>query len=77
MSNPLYNVTGSNQPSLMQTVQQFKANPMQMLNKRFNLPQNMAVDPNAILQYLMQTGQVTQEQLNAKYQQAQRLGFRR
>jgi hypothetical protein len=38
---------------------------MSMLNKRFNIPQNVNLnDPNAILQHLMNTGQVSQAQIN-------------
>lgn len=45
--------------------QRFKQNPMQMLNQRFNIPQNVNIsDPNAILQHLMSTGQVSQNQIN-------------
>ena len=45
--------------------QQFRQNPMSMLNKRFNIPQNVNLnDPNAILQHLMNTGQVSQSQIN-------------
>lgn len=45
--------------------QRFKQNPMQMLNQRFNIPQNVNMsDPNAILQHLMSTGQVSQNQIN-------------
>jgi hypothetical protein len=45
--------------------QQFRQNPMSMLNKRFNIPQNVNLnDPNAILQHLMNTGQVSQAQIN-------------
>lgn len=77
MSNPLYNAMGGGMPSLPQMLQQLKANPMQMLGRRFNLPSGITADPNAIIQHLMQTGQVTQQQLNAIYQQAERLGLRR
>lgn len=45
--------------------QRFRQNPIQMLNKRFNIPQNVDLgDPNAILQHLMNTGQVSQNQIN-------------
>lgn len=45
--------------------QQLRQNPLQMLNKQFNIPQNVNMgDPNAILQHLMNTGQVTQNQVN-------------
>lgn len=45
--------------------QRLRQNPMQMLNQRFNIPQNVDMsDPNAILQHLMNTGQVSQNQIN-------------
>lgn len=45
--------------------QRFRQNPMQMLNQRFNIPQNVNLnDPNAILQHLMNSGQVSQNQVN-------------
>ena len=54
-----------------QMIQSFFQNPMQMLSQRFNIPQNVNVnDPNAIIQHLLNTGQITQAQLNQA--QAQR-----
>ena len=54
-------------------LQQFKQNPMQMLlQRRLNVPQNMMSDPNAIMQHLLQTGQINQQQVNQAYQMAQR-----
>lgn len=45
--------------------QQLRQNPSQILNRRFNVPQNVNLtDPNAILQHLMNTGQVSQAQIN-------------
>lgn len=59
----------NNPMQLMQMVQQFKANPMQMLAQmKFNVPQNMSADPQAILNHLLQTGQVNQQQINQAYQ---------
>lgn len=56
-----------------QTLMQFKQNPMQMLlQRRLNVPQNMMSDPNAIMQHLLQTGQINQHQVNQAYQIAQR-----
>lgn len=54
-------------------LQQFKANPMQMLmQRRMNLPQNVPInDPDAILNHLLQTGQISQQQINNAYQMAQ------
>ena len=42
---------------------QFKQNPMAMLSKKFNIPQNMN-DPNEIIQHLLNTGQISQQQVN-------------
>lgn len=45
--------------------QQLRQNPMQLLAKRFNIPNNVNInDPNAIIQHLLDTGQVTQQQYN-------------
>lgn len=57
----------------MQMLQALKSNPAQFLmQRRFNLPQNVGTDPNSILNYLVQSGQVSQQQINAAYQQARR-----
>ena len=60
--------------NMMGMLQQLKANPMQFLmQRRMNLPQGISVnDPQAILNHLVQTGQVSQQQLNQAYQMAQR-----
>ena len=60
MNNPI---------NLLQMVQQLKSNPMAMLSQKFNLPQNLK-DPQEIVQHLMNTGQVTQQQLNQAQQMA-------
>lgn len=44
-------------------LQQFKLDPIQMISRKFNIPQNMN-DPQAIIQHLLNTGQVTQAQVN-------------
>lgn len=45
--------------------QQIRSNPMQLLSRKFNIPQNVnQTNPNEILQYLLNTGQVTQSQVN-------------
>ena len=49
----------------MNLYQQLKSNPMQMLANRFNIPQNLNTnDPNTIIQHLLNTGQVSQAQVN-------------
>ena len=58
----------------MQMLAQFKQNPMGFLaQRRFNVPQSMANNPDEIINYLLQTKQISQDQLNAAYQQMGRL----
>ena len=59
--------------NLYQMMQQLKQNPMSMLSKRFNIPQNMSNDPNQIIQHLMNTGQISQSQYNMANQQLKQL----
>lgn len=52
--------------NIMQSYQQFRANPMQRLMQKYNIPQNIDTNnPNAIIQHLLNTGQVSQQQINA------------
>ena len=52
---------------------QLKQNPMQFLmQRRMNLPYGMN-DPQAILNHLMQTGQISQQQINNAYQMMQKI----
>lgn len=55
--------------NMMAMLQQLKSNPMDMLARRYNLPTNLK-DPNEILNYLVQSGQVSQAQINRAYQMA-------
>lgn len=49
----------------MLNFQQFMQNPMQvMVQKKLNIPQNIANDPQAIVQHLMNTGQMNQDTYN-------------
>lgn len=59
---------------MIQMLQQFKANPMQFLiQRRLNIPAGVSMnDPQAILNHLVNTGQVSQQQINSAYQMAQR-----
>lgn len=46
-------------------LQQLQSNPLQMLSQKFNIPQDLNMnDPNAIIQHLMNTGQVSQQAYN-------------
>lgn len=55
-------------------LQQLKQNPIQFLMQRkMNLPQGIPVnDPQAILNHLLQTGQISQSAVNNAYQMAQK-----
>ena len=48
---------------LMQMYQQLKTNPTQLLSRKFNIPQDIS-NPNDIIQHLLNTGQVSQAQIN-------------
>lgn len=51
---------------IMSMYQQLRTNPMQLLARRFNLPQGMNMNnPNDIIQHLLNTGQISQQQLNS------------
>ena len=65
-------------PSIPQLLQQLRANPASVLSQcRLNVPANISNDPQAIVRHLLNSGQVSQEQLNAVYQQAERMGLRK
>lgn len=56
---------------LMGELKRFQQNPMQyLLNHRFNLPQQYADDPQGAIQYLMNTGRMSQQQFNQLQQMA-------
>lgn len=48
-------------------------NPMQMLNEFMKFKNSFQGDPQATVQELIKSGQMTQQQLNALQQQAQQL----
>lgn len=53
----------NNANDIMNLLQQIRQNPYQVLSQRFNLPQNLN-NPNDIIQHLLNSGQVTQTQVN-------------
>ena len=58
--------------SPMQMVQQLRSNPMQFIRQAgFNIPQNLS-DPNAIIQHLMNSGQISQQ----RYEQARQMAMK-
>lgn len=75
--NPLYNTMQNNNP-LLSSLKALQQNPMQFLaQRRFNIPQNIQNDPNAIIQHLMNTGQISQEKYNQASQMARQFMNRR
>lgn len=84
MPNPFFNAMGRGQQtsrigqfgSVMQMLPAFKANPIGfLLKQKLNVPSEIVNDPNAILQHLLSTGQISQNQLNAAYQEIQNGGL--
>ena len=62
MSSPLYQQFQPNN-NFIGMLNQFKQNPIAMLSRKYNIPQDMK-DPNEILQHLLNSGQVSQAQVN-------------
>ena len=55
--------------NMFQMYQQMMQNPMALLSQKFNIPQGMNMnDPNAIIQHLLNTNQVSQAQVNQAMQ---------
>lgn len=54
----------NNPMQMMQMLNQFRQNPMQLLAKRFNLPADLSSNPQDIIQHLLNTGQISQGQVN-------------
>ena len=58
--NPINNVS-----DMMSQMNELRANPIQFLAKRrLNLPQNFQGGPREIVQYLLNSGQMSQDQFN-------------
>lgn len=67
MNNPM-----NQRMNPLQMIQQLQQNPVQMLRQAgLNVPDNLN-DPNAIIQHLMNSGQVSQE----RYEQARQMAER-
>lgn len=74
MPSPLYQQFQP-QNDIFTMATQFKQNPLGMLSQRFNIPQNIT-NPNDILQYLLNTRQITQQQVNMAMQMSNYPQFR-
>lgn len=69
MSSPIFQQF-QQRPNMLSMLSQLKQNPSAMLSAKYNVPQGMT-DPNEILQHLLTTGQVTQDQVNRIMQMQQ------
>ena len=65
----------NNPLDMLGMLQQLRANPMALLSQRFNIPTNMQ-NPQEIVQYLLNSGQVTQTQVNNAMQMRNNPQFR-
>lgn len=55
---------------LLNVLQQLKSNPLQFLmQSKFNIPAQVSNNPQTIINYLLRTGQVSQDAVNRAYQQ--------
>lgn len=53
--------------NIMSLLSQLQSNPMQILSQRFNLPSNLN-NPQEIIQHLLNSGQISQDQVNQAMQ---------
>lgn len=65
MSNPIYNALGGGNDNLLAQLNQLRSNPVGfLLSRNFNIPENMTGNPQAIVQYLLNSGQMSQQTYN-------------
>lgn len=73
MNNALLSMMQMQTGNVLQMLSQFKSNPMSfLLQRRMNVPADISNDPNAVLNHLLSSGQITQEQVNNAYRMAQK-----
>lgn len=69
MNDPFGSMNG-----FMNQFRGFMQNPMQfMMQRKLNIPQNMMSNPNAAIQQLMNSGQMTQAQYNQLKQMSKQI----
>lgn len=60
--------------NIFNMLNELRANPVQfLLQRRLNIPQDFSGGPQEIVQHLLNTGQVTQEQINQVRQYMSRI----
>lgn len=77
MANPFFSALGgSAMGNPMQMLSQLKSNPIGLLRQAgFNVPDNVS-NPQAIIQHLMNSGQISQSQLTQAQQMAQNFNIK-
>jgi len=74
MSNPFFNALGGMTPLSM--LSQIRSNPLGVLRQAgYNVPDGVN-SPQQIIQHLMNSGQISQQQLSNAQTMAQRFGIR-
>lgn len=62
----------------MQALSQLRSNPVQMLSKAgYSIPEGISSNPQAIVQHLLNTNQITQQRFNQSQMMANRMMGRR
>lgn len=75
MANKLFNEQMQN--GVKSQFDSFMTNPMQYLvQRKINIPQQYMNDPHTAVEYLLNNGQMTQQQLNTLIQKAQQMGIK-
>ena len=69
MSSPIFQQF-QQRSNMLTMLSQLKQDPVAMLSTKYSVPQGMT-NPNEILQHLLTTGQVTQDQVNRIMQMQQ------
>lgn len=63
--NSLFNTGRPQMPNINSLYQSFMKNPTQaLMQSGFKIPENMMKNPQSIIQHLLNSGQITQQQLN-------------
>lgn len=75
MPNNLFNSTQGN--DIMSEFQTFQQNPIQyLMDHNINIPKEYMDNPQGAVQYLMNSGKLTQNQLSQIMQKARMFGFK-
>lgn len=77
MSNPIRNQMNNSSNNMMSMFNQFRQNPIQFLIQRhINIPQEYQNNPKEAVQYLMNNGQLSQDNFNKLSQMASNMGVK-